>query len=267
MQAAQLPAKRGLSWITEGYRLFARSPLLLVLLILGYWFLMVASNIVPVLGPLIATVLIPTFSVGLMAACRALDLGKAVEFSQLFAGFRGNFPALLRLGLIYLGATVAILAASALADGGILMKMMLFGTRPPEDSAADEQLLWAIEVAAVLFVPVLMGFWFAPVLAAWHGMPAFKSLFFSYFACARNVRAFLVYGAVLIVLTSALPVLVLALFSAILQNAGVRIAIIVLMPVFFILVATMFASFYVSYRDIFREDDPPAAASPAAPLP
>jgi hypothetical protein len=267
MRAAQLPAKRGLAWIIEGYRLFTRSPLLLVLLIFTYWFLMVASNIIPVVGPLIATVLIPTFSVGLMAACRALDQGKAVEMGQLFAGFRDNFPALLRLGFVYLASTVAILAASALVDGGTLMQMMLFGTRPPEDEAADERLLWAIELAAVLFIPVLMAFWFAPVLAAWHRMPAFKSLFFSFFACARNLRAFLVYGAVLVALTAVLPVAVVALFAAILKTAGVKLAIIVLMPVFFVLVATLFASFYVGYRDIFQGGDEPAAASATAPLP
>ena len=265
MQTLRLPAKRGLAWVVEGYRLFAKSPLLLVLLILSYWFLMVASNIVPVLGPIIATILIPTFSVGLMVACRALEQDKAIEFNQLFAGFKTNFPALLRLGIVYLVATVLILAVSALIDGGALMKAMLLGAKPAEDAVEEDRLLWAIEVSAVLFIPVLMGFWFAPVLAAWHRMPAFKSLFFSYFACLHNVRAFLVYGAVLVVLTAIFPVAIFALFAALLKTVGARLAIIVLMPVFFVLIATLFASFYVSYRDIFQDRDAANAMPPTAP--
>lgn len=254
MQALQVPAKNGLAWIVDGYRLFAKSPLFLVALIFGYTFIMVASNIVPVLGPLVATVLIPTFSVGLMAACRALELDQAIEWKQLFAGFKSNFPALLRLGFAYLGSTVAILAVSALVDGGTLMKMMLLGTQPPGDMAEDGSLMWAIELASILFIPVMMGFWFAPMLAAWHRLPALKSLFFSYFACARNLRAFLVYGLVTTVLVAILPAVVVSLFSALLSTLGAKLAVIVLMPLFFVSIATLFASFYVSYRDIFRDE-------------
>jgi hypothetical protein len=267
MRALRLPAIRGLAWITEGYRLFAKSPLLLVLLILTYWFLMIASNVVPVLGPLVATALIPTFSVGLMVACRALDRGEAAEMNQLFAGFRTNFPVLLRLGLTYLVSTMAILAISALFDGGTLMKMMLLGVHPAADFADDDGLLLATEVALLLFVPVLMGFWFAPMLAAWHGVPAFKSLFFSYFACLRNLRAFLVYGVVLAILSIAVPAVVFAVLAAILQTQGAKLAVIVVMPFFFVLVATVFASFYTSYRDIFRDDEASAAVPDVTPDP
>lgn len=254
MQALQVPAKHGVAWIVDGYRLFAKSPLLLAALIFGYSFIMVASNIVPVVGPLVATILIPTFSVGLMAGCKALEMDRAIELNQLFAGFKSNFPALFRLGLAYLGSTVAILAVSALVDGGTLMKMMLFGTQPPEDVVKDSNFLWAIEVASILFIPVMMGFWFAPMLAAWHRLPALKSLFFSYFACARNVRAFMVYGAVAVVMLAVLPAVILTVFAALLNAVGAKLAVIVLMPLFLVAIATLFASFYVSYRDIFRDD-------------
>jgi hypothetical protein len=265
MQALQLPAKRGLIWIVDGYRLFAKSPLLLLLLIFGYTFIMMASNIVPIVGPLIATILIPTFSVGLMVACRDLENGRAVEFSQLFAGFRSNFPALLRLGVTYLISTVVILAISALVDGGTLMRMVLFGTPPPEGLAEENDLLWAIELASILLVPVMMGFWFAPMLSAWHRVPALKSLFFSYFACLRNMRAFAVYGLVTVAMVTAMLV-ILALFATLLSAYGARLAVIVVMPLFFVVVATMFASFYVSYRDIFRDGSihPVVPAEPPA---
>src|SRR5271155_3413131 len=98
MQAQKVPAKHGLNWVADGYRLFAKSPLLLTLLIFGYFFILVASTVLPIVGPLAALVLVPTFSVGLMVACRSLDVGQWVEWKQLFAGFHSNFPELLRLG-------------------------------------------------------------------------------------------------------------------------------------------------------------------------
>lgn len=263
MQALRLPAIRGLAWIAEGYRLFVKGPLLLVVLILAYWFLMMASNLLPLVGPLAATALIPTFSVGLMAACRALDRGEAAGMNLLFSGFHANFPALLRLGLAYLAALAAALAASALFDGGTLMKMILLGEQPASDFADDDALLLAVLVFLLLFVPVMMGYWFAPVLAAWHGLPAVKSLFFSYYACLRNLRAFLIYGAALALLSVVAPAVLVALFRVILGTQGAKFALIVLTPCFFVLMATVFASFYTSYRDIFRED----AAAGAAPEP
>src|SRR5260221_5146031 len=52
-------------------------------------------------------------------------------------------------------------------------------------------------VATLAATPVLMAFWFAPVLAAWNRIGAVQSLFYSFFAVLRNWRAFLVYGTVL----------------------------------------------------------------------
>jgi hypothetical protein len=35
-----------------------------------------------------------------------------------------------------------------------------------------------------------MAYWYAPVLAGWHGLSPAKALFFSFVACLRNWRAF-----------------------------------------------------------------------------
>jgi hypothetical protein len=253
MQAQKVPAKHGLNWVADGYRLFAKSPLLLTLLVFGYFFILVASTVVPVVGPLAALVLVPTFSVGLMVACRTLDSGDAVEWKQLFAGFHLNFPVLLRLGFVYLSSMAAVLLASSLLDGGMLMKMTLFGIPPPTDIDLDDDLARARALTLVLSIPVVMGFWFAPVLVAWHRLPAMQSLFFSYFACARNLSALLLFTLVLMGGVLAMSVLYVLLDSL----AGDALAEAMSLPVFLMLTAVLCASIYASYRDIFR-DDPPA---------
>jgi hypothetical protein len=252
MQAQKVPARHGLNWIADGYRLFAKSPLLLVLLIFGYFFILVASTVVPVVGPLAALILVPTFSVGLMVACRSVDAGQAVQWSQLFAGFHLNFPVLLRLGFVYLGSMSAILLVSSLLDGGILMKMTLFGMVPSTDVNLDEDLAQARALTLVLSIPVVMGFWFAPVLVAWHRLPAMKSLFFSYFACARNIAALLLFTAALLGAILAMSVIYVLLASI----AGDALAETMTLPLFLVLTSVLCASIYASYRDIFCEDPP-----------
>jgi hypothetical protein len=206
--------------------------------------------VVPVVGPLAALTLVPTFSVGLMFACRSLDAGTAVEWRQLFAGFHSNFPVLLRLGFVYLGSMAAILLVSSLLDGGMLMKLTLFGIPPPTDIYQDDDMARARALTLVLSIPVVMGFWFAPVLVAWHRLPALKSLFFSYFACARNISALLLFTLVLIGVVLGMSMLYVVLDSL----AGDALAEALSLPVFLVLTAVLCASIYASYRDIFRGD-------------
>ena len=54
----------------------------------------------------------------------------------------------------------------------------------------------ALAATAALYMPVMLAFWFAPPLAAWHSTGAVKALFFSLAASLMNWRAFLGYGAV-----------------------------------------------------------------------
>ena len=84
----------------------------------------------------------------------------------------------------------------------------------------------------LLMAPVLMAWWFAPVLAAWHRLGVGKALFFSFIACWMNWRPFLVYGLGLLIVAGILP--------------GVLLGILLL-----VIAPTIFASFYASYRDIF----------------
>jgi hypothetical protein len=102
-----------------------------------------------------------------------------------------------------------------------------------------------------------MMFWFSPPLVAWHATGAPRALFFSFVACLLNWRAFLAYGASVVLMMVALPGLVLlalrVLFALDLRVAAVSLV----FPLLVLMLPTLFASFYASYRDVFGVDRRP----------
>jgi len=209
MQALTLNAAHGWRWLAEGFRIFRKNHLMLTFLVVSYWMLMAIVNVIPMIGTIATTLCIPAFSVSLMNACRNIDKGGPLGPRTLFSGFQENPRALITLGAIYLAATVGILAISSLADGGALMQLMLAGHTPNAEVLASGDVMLALQVALILLCPLIMAYWYAPILAAWHGLSPAKALFFSFIACARNWRAFLVYSLALLVAATLLPGLLL----------------------------------------------------------
>ncbi|MBI3376156.1 MAG: hypothetical protein HY017_30925 [Betaproteobacteria bacterium] len=262
MQAPVLPARRGYAWVVEGFGLFRVAPLAWLALVFGYWIAMTVISFIPFVGVVAASVLVPAFSVGFMTASRAAENRLPLEFSNLGAGFRNHAGAQIALGAVYFAAIAALLAATALSDDGTLARWMSTGERPSAEKLASEEFMRALVVSAVLYVPVMMAFWFAPVLVAWHGLSAAKALFFSFFACLINWRAFLAYGVGAAIALFVLPAGV-ALVAMMLSAGEARTALLsVMFPFLLMLLPTLFASFYASYRDIFGErEGPPADGS------
>ncbi|MBA3995822.1 MAG: hypothetical protein C0466_01440 [Candidatus Accumulibacter sp.] len=251
MQALTLPTKRGWRWLADGFRIFRKSPLLLGVIVVGYWILMAVVNAIPLLGPIAATLCIPAFSVSLMNVCRDVEHERPIAPLHLFSGFRRNLRPLLALGALYLGGVLAILGVSALADGGALMQMMISGKPPGEELLAGGSFLVATQVALLLLTPLMMAYWYAPVLAAWHDLPVGKALFFSFIACLRNWRAFFAYAVALMVFGALLPGLALGLLASLMPQSANFFTALFFMPLLLVLAPTLFASFYVSYRDVF----------------
>ena len=248
MQARIVEARRGAIWLADGWRLFRAAPLGWLALVFAYWIIMTLASVVPIIGVAAASVMVPAFSVGFMAAARAASRRGPVELGLLFEGFRHHRNSQLVLGAIYFACLGLLLAATVLVDEGALATWMLSGKRPDEETLQSDDFLGALALAALLYAPVLMMFWFAPPLAAWHGIAPIKALFFSFFACLLNWRPFLAYGAVSALFALALPLLLLF----VLMLASFKIAAMSLVfPLLLVLLPTLFASFYASYRDIF----------------
>ena len=248
MQARIVPARQGAAWLVDGWRLFRAAPLGWLAMVFAYWIIMTLASVVPFIGVAAASIMVPAVSVGFMAAARAASRRGPVELSLLFDGFRHQPKSQLVLGVIYLMALGTLLSATTLVDDGALASWMLTGRRPAEEALQSDDFLQALAVAALLYTPVLMAFWFAPPLAAWHGVGPIKALFFSFVACLLNWRPFLVYGAFSALVVVVLPLAVLLT----LMLASLKIAAMSLVfPVLLVLLPTLFASFYASYRDVF----------------
>jgi hypothetical protein len=247
MQASILPARRGWRWLVEGFVIFRRKPALLCFLVLGYWLSMAVISAIPWIGQGIGFLLIPAFSVSLMNACRQIDRKASLPPQALFSGFHRNLQTLVALGAVYLLSTLAILGVSALFDGGLLFRMFVMGEMPTRE-ALDASSVVSAQITFALLIPVILAFWFAPVLAAWHDMSAGKSLFFSLVACLRNWRAFLLYGLSIGLICLFVPRLIHGLLGA---GGGDSLTAMATVTASLILLPTLYASFYVSYRDIF----------------
>ena len=256
-----VPARRGWAWLVQGFALFRSNPAAWLLLVFSYWLLIGLLNRIPVLGPLVATLFLPAFSVSFMVICEEVENGRRLSPTLLLAGFRKEVPALVALGGLYLLSIVLVLGLSALADGGVLMNWVMEGTSPPAAAIRDGSLSRALILAAIVGTPMVMAFWFAPVLAAWQKMGTAKALFFSFFAGWRNWRAFLLYGAVLAMAGTLLSVLVATV--AVLLRGRPDLLRLALLASVIVTLPTLFGSFYAAYRDISPQPAAPEEAPPA----
>ena len=247
MQVLTLPAKRGLGWLIDGFAIFRRKPALLGFLVLGYWLSMAVVSAIPYVGQMISFILIPAFSVSLMNACRLIATDEEIPPQVLFSGFHRNLQTLFTLGAVYVVVTLVILGLAALFDGGLLFRMLVLGAIPDNEALNDSSLFIAAQLTICLLIPVMMAFWFAPILVAWHDMSAGKSLFFSLIACARNWRPFLMYSLAVGILGIFVP----RMANALLGGIGPIFPSLVAVAFSLVLLPSLYASFYVSYRDVF----------------
>ena len=259
MQVQTLPAAAGWRWLAAGFAIFRRNPPLLTMLVVCYWLTVLLLNVLPVIGAVAASLIIPGLSVGLMQAARDLEQGQPVGLPTLFGGLKTNTRTLMALGALYLCCTIGILGLSALIDGGELLHFMLSGKGADKETIEGGELMLPSLFVMILMMPVLMAYWFAPVLAAWHGQSVGKSLFFSFVACWLNWRAFFAYSAALLLFAGLVPGLVFGLLIGLLGGGEAGIGAFIVMPLMtviaLIVFSTVYASFYVSYRDIFESSE------------
>ena len=262
MQVRILPAVRGVSWIVDGFHLYRRNPPLLTTLTLGYLLLVVAFGQWQPVGPFLLPLFLPMLTVLIANGCRALSLG--LPRPALLFGLREQRAALFRLGGLHLLGTLAILAVDLLLQGGEP------GTGPREggdgaSSPLDEaELLWHMLRVLLIALPVLLAFWFAPLLTAWEGIPALKSLFFSLVAVWRNWRAFLAYAATATLTGVVLPGLLLLVASLVSKPLVEGFSVVLRLMLLLMFAPVLITGIYQSYQDVFAPATDPASAADAA---
>ena len=242
MQAHRLPAARGVTWVTAGFALYRRGPPLLTTVTMLYLLVVMACSLVQPVGPFLLPLLLPALTVLVANACLFLDGAAADPRSVLLRGLAQQRKPLLRLGLLQLAGTVAILLVDLLIAGGDWASLA--------NADETEQPLHLLRLLG-LAAPMLMALWFAPLLIAWDGVPAVKSMFFSLAASLRNWRAFLAYGATVMLIGVVLPGLLM--LAASLDGADLVGPLSALLRMLMILIfaPVLMASVYLSYRDVF----------------
>jgi uncharacterized membrane protein len=247
MEIRALSIGRGAGWISEGFALFGRNPLIWIVLTLAYLAVTIVLNLIPFLWAVALTLLLPVLAAGFMAGCQDLAEGGELRVEHLFEGFRRDTQPLLMVGLLSFAGMIAVSVIAGvivLSLGGALLGLGILTDGAPESGELFGTLMAAggmmailllLLVFSIMILPLAMATWFAPALVWFDKLPAFEAMKQSFIGCWRNMLPLSLYGLLLI------PLSLLALLPF-------GLGILVLIPVFF-------ASIYVSYRDIYSGAD------------
>jgi hypothetical protein len=251
MQLNLVTAKTGTVWVKQGMRTFIRQPLALAGLFFMFMAIMTIASQIPYIGFVLAMMLLPASTLGLMAAAREADEGRFPMPLILLTAFRASktqTQSMLVLGALYAASFLMAMGVSYLVDGGDFARVYLGGATPSREVMMDGNFQAAMWVFIGLHLPLSLMFWHAPALVHWHGMSPVKSLFFSIVACFRNFGAFAVFGLMWI---SVLVLIVVAVMTVggLIGNPG--LAGDVLFPVMLVMAAMFFTSLYFTFCDTF----------------
>ena len=229
----KVAASQGLQWVVEGFRLYRKNPLLLSAAFGLLFGLVMALNLIPLVGEGLSELASPLMVAGFMAAFRALDQDSELELPHFLAGVRGPVISLASVGAVQLIGTLLI---------SQLMLLMGFDVQAAMEAAqkgdplvfqnAMNQSPPAVMVGLLLFTPLAMATWFAPALILFGNARPMQALIISLRAVARNWLSITVNGLALgmVLFVSALIPFLLGLLVA--------------MPV-------LFGSLYAAYQGIF----------------
>ena len=252
-----LPARTGWEWLKQGIGLFRKQPAALTTLLFANILFSIGLSAVPILGSVLAVVLIPSFSMAFMQACLMIENGDRVTPAVLLTGFRRPaVAALCKLGLVYLAVSLLMMVVTRLAiPPEVLVQMMPRpdSTTPPDIRTSHMLALFGV---FLLDVAVLVTLCFAAPLTYWKHMGPGKATFYSFFAVVRTARPFLVLLAAWFAIFFGVCILAALLFG------DAALGRVVLMWLIFLFVLLLQCAMYAGYRTIFGKpvDEAPQPA-------
>ena len=247
MYAKKLQTRHGVTWFVEGVHLWWRKPFLITgMMLSGLMVLMVLGGI-PVVGELLSTLLMPVVWLIVINGCRDVDQHKNPSVEALFYRISmQRVKALAVVGFIYFLLGILTVSAFLWLNNDFLQALKAGVSL--EEALAQNPGTW-IKMAGVgvLTLPVLMGFWFAPVLCGWWRISPFKAYFFSFYACLQNWRPFAVLAIGIVLMGSVLPQLILQIIAFFIPVLIAPFLLVFLLCFF----SVLFAVLYTSTRDVF----------------
>jgi hypothetical protein len=248
----KLPASTGWAWLKQGAALFRKQPAALSTLLFANILISIAFSALPVLGPLLAVVLIPSFTMAFMQACLMIENGQRVTPRVLLTGFRKPaLGALCKLGLVYLAASIVLaLLAHFMIDESFWEQ---FSGREvdPKKVSVDASDVFAMLGVFLLDLATLISLAFAAPLTYWEKMGPGKATFYSFFAVVKSAR---VFGVLLL---AWFGLFFAVCFAVTLLLGPANFARVIIMWLIFLFVLLLQCAIYVGYRQIF--------GTPAAP--
>jgi hypothetical protein len=246
MYARRLPARHGLLWLLAAFRVFRMNPPLLSALTLGWVLLVMLAISLPPVGPLVVQLALPAMILVIANGCRAVESGRNISSIVLTQGVKSHSLALVRLGGLNLLGWIIILFIATAIEGATVSLANSTAT------VDEKQMVWIMARRLVISLPVIAAFWFAPLLVGWNDVTPLKAVFFSLVAAVRNWHVFVVYSLAVVIVAFAVPMLLLVVASLISQTLFGMLLVAFKMAFLFILVPTMMAGIYISYRDVFQ---------------
>ncbi len=225
-------AGNGWNWITDAWDLFKDQKGTWIGVFVIFAVLVIASNILPGIGPILLVLFTPVLYGGVMLGCEAQRRGDPLQIGHLFAGFRNNTGKLIGVGAVALLMFAAVFVVVMLIFGAEMARMMIGGKPTPEQmQAATASILLAPLIILALSLPIYMAIWFASPLIMFNNLSVGEAIKGSFSGCLKNILSSLVFGVAFLML-------------AIVATIPIGLGWLVLGPVFL-------ASIYTGYRDIY----------------
>jgi uncharacterized membrane protein len=252
MEIKKLNAARGWTWIKQGYQLIMISPILAITTGLIAALAVFLAMLIPLIGPLLAIILMPLMLAGYMRICRALEEHEEVELAHLLAGFRNHTPALVSLGAFLMMGMLFASAVMVFVGGDQLTTLMdeVRTTDNPQVlmdaiSTAGSGVALAVLLGFTLVLMLIVAWQYAPMLVFFSGVPPFVALRASFIGTMRNILPYTVYSLIMQVVALLLGILPFGIGMILLLPIGLT-------------------SLYVSYRNIFPWLDASVVVAPTA---
>lgn len=267
-----VPARRGLRWIADAFRLFARRPLAFTMLFAAFMFVALLATLVPLVGGVLQMMALPLLTLGFMVASQSALQGGPVSPVQFIEPLRADAArrrSLLLMCLIYgLSAALILWLSDAVSDNALGRLMALAAKGNAAQAEIDALLAEPGVVTGGVLLAVLGSllsapFWHAPALVHWAGQSLGQALFSSGLAVWRSKAAFLIY-----MLGWAGLIMLFGVASAVLFSMlGLRqLAGLAAVPAGLMFSTVFYISLLFSFNDSFGAAAPAAAASAIEPI-
>jgi hypothetical protein len=250
--------KTGISWVSESIALFKQAPRRWMLLALSYVgiFILIPSFPGLQIFAFLTIIIWPIFIAVAMRMYRNTEFNKTENLSTILQSLQPNIKKLMMLGffsLAYFIVVSIIMSADVQALADILDKKAQMNEQ--EMMLAMQTMTPILIKVMLLFIPLFVSVWFAPMLIAFNNYSVIKALKSSIAGAIQYMvaitAAWLLLSAGIIALMMAATV-VAGLFSMMNPAVAQTLLSLLLFGAVLISIALTFAFQYVTYRDIFR---------------